>query len=406
MDAGESPETASYLGLPGHDDRWNDDSLAALTRRHADRIAFADRAAAIDASQLNDTAALNLTLFRRDLAVQIAEWNTGWHLLPISAREGIQDAAASPTRLPFETVKHYDDWLTRINAFGDKDGRHAGAAVRGRHTGRTHPRVVMSRLPAADSRPDRARIPPRACSISRSATCPGSRRRTPTKLRAAAKIGIAQTVVPGVRADAGLLRRRLSARLLRPRRLWQWPEMVAKDRVRTARVRFWDGPRCYAHFCRKFTTTDATPDEIHAVGLSEVARIRGEMLKIKEEVGFDGDLQAFFTHLRTDPKFFYGTAAELMDGYRELIRTVDPELPELFGTLPADALRRAGDPRPHRPGHHDGLLPRAQRRLHPARHVLREHSISRRAARSGRWPPSACTRRSPDITCRSPAASN
>ena len=111
---------------------------------------------------------------------------------------------------------------------------------------------------------------------------------------------------------------------------WQWPEIRHAD----GSLRFWAGPRCYAFFCRKFTTTDAAPDEIHRVGLSEVARIRGEMLEIKDEVGFEGSLQEFFTHLRTDPQYFYETGGELIAGYRELIRTVDPQLPALFGTLP------------------------------------------------------------------------
>ena len=323
------PELASYLGVPGGDDRWNDESPGAFTRRHADRLAFAERAAAIDASQLDDTAALNLALFRRDLQVQIDEWKTGWHLLPLSAREGIQDANSLADGLPFETIKHYDDWLTRINSFDDKMDATLELLAEGVKTGRLHPRVVMSRVP----RQIRAQIvedPAESFFYKPFRDMPGIPEGDAEKLRAAAKIGIAQTVVPAYERMLAYFEGVYLPACYERVGCRQWPEIQNPD----GGVRFWAGPRCYEHFCAKFTTTDATPDEIHQTGLREVARIRGEMEQIKAEVGFEGDLQAFFTHLRTDPRFFYGSAAELLDGYRELIRTVDPELPKLFGTLP------------------------------------------------------------------------
>ncbi|NNJ25450.1 DUF885 domain-containing protein [Alienimonas chondri] len=331
------PETASYLGLPGHDDRWNDDSLSALARRHADRVEFAEEAARLDArygAQLDETQALNLTLFRRDLQVQIDEWNTGWHLLPISAREGIQDMSHIVDGLPFETVKHYDDWLTRINSFGDKMDATLALLAEGVRTGRMHPRVVMNRLP----RQIRGQIvenPAESLFYKPFRDMPGIDEANAAKLRAAAKIGIAQNVVPAYERMLAFFESVYLPACYEQVGCWQWPEIRFPDeKGPDGTVRFWAGPRCYEHFCRKFTTTDATPDEIHAVGLAEVERIRGEMLKIKDEVGFEGDLQAFFNHLRTDPKFYYGSAAELLDGYRKLIRTVDPELPKLFGKLP------------------------------------------------------------------------
>ncbi|QDT14125.1 DUF885 domain-containing protein [Alienimonas californiensis] len=323
------PELSTYLGMPGGNDRWNDDSPTAFARRHADRLAFAERAAAIDASTLDENDALNLTLFRRELAVQIAEWNTGWHLLPVSAREGIQDAGSLADTISFKTVKDYDDWLTRIDAFGEKMDATLALLGEGVETGRLHPQVVMSRLP----RQIRAQIvedPADSLFYKPFRDIPGVPAEDAEKLRAAAKIGIAQTVVPAYQRMLDFFEAVYLPACYEHVGCWQWPEVREED----GSVRFWAGPRCYEHFCGKFTTTDATPEAIHAVGLAEVARIRAEMEAIKEEVGFEGDLQAFFTHLRTDPQFFYGSAQELLDGYRQLIRTVDPELPKLFGTLP------------------------------------------------------------------------
>lgn len=66
------------------------------------------------------------------------------------------------------------------------------------------------------------------------------------------------------------------------------------------------------------TTSDLTPDQIHQIGLKEVARIRAEMEKIKDEVGFKGDLKAFFVDLRSNPKFFYRTPEDLFTAYQAI----------------------------------------------------------------------------------------
>ena len=85
---------------------------------------------------------------------------------------------------------------------------------------------------------------------------------------------------------------------------------------------------------KAFTTTDMTPDEIHQLGLQEVKRIRAEMMKIIERVEFNGSFEEFLHFLRTDPQFYYDSAEELVSGYREICKRIDPELPRLFGLLP------------------------------------------------------------------------
>ena len=90
----------------------------------------------------------------------------------------------------------------------------------------------------------------------------------------------------------------------------------------------------YRYFAKYYTTTDMAPQDIHALGLKEVARIRAEMETIKKQVGFTGTLEEFFTHLRTDPKFFYKTGEELLDGYRVVAKRIDPELIKISRKLP------------------------------------------------------------------------
>ena len=86
------------------------------------------------------------------------------------------------------------------------------------------------------------------------------------------------------------------------------------------------GGKGYEYLVRLYTTTNLSPQDIHALGLQEVARIRARMESIKNEVGFSGTLAQFFTHLRTDPKYFYRTSEDLLDGYRAVAKRVDPEL--------------------------------------------------------------------------------
>ena len=90
----------------------------------------------------------------------------------------------------------------------------------------------------------------------------------------------------------------------------------------------------YAYLARSYTTTQLTPQEIHDVGLREVARLRAEMEQIKSQVGFNGTLKDFFVHLRTDPRFFYESGDQLLQAYRALSKRVDPELIKVIGTLP------------------------------------------------------------------------
>src|SRR4030095_3955738 len=94
------------------------------------------------------------------------------------------------------------------------------------------------------------------------------------------------------------------------------------------------GEAGYAYLARLYTTTDLTPQQIHEVGLKEVVRIHAEMERIKASTGFTGSLQEFFTFLRSDPKFFYKTPEDLLQGYRAVAKRIDPELIKVIGTLP------------------------------------------------------------------------
>ncbi|ABC64966.1 DUF885 domain-containing protein [Erythrobacter litoralis] len=131
-----------------------------------------------------------------------------------------------------------------------------------------------------------------------------------------------------------------------------------------------DGADFYAYRLNAMTTTDLTADEIHDLGLSEVARIRSEMEAIKGQVGFEGDLQAFFTFMREDDQFYYpdndAGAQMYIDQAQEHLDFINTRLPEFFGILPKAPLevRRVepfreqdGAAQHYRPGTPDGSRP-------------------------------------------------
>jgi len=113
--------------------------------------------------------------------------------------------------------------------------------------------------------------------------------------------------------------------------------------------RFRDGAAQYAALLKYYTTTDLTADQVHQLGLDQVARIHGEMNAIKQQVGFDGSLQQFFAHIRDDPKYYYSNDAagkqRYLDESLKAQAQVAAALPRYFGRLPkAELLIKAVEP--------------------------------------------------------------
>ncbi len=109
------------------------------------------------------------------------------------------------------------------------------------------------------------------------------------------------------------------------------------------------GDNYYAHRVRSFTTTDMTPDEVHNLGLSEVARIRAEMAEVANEAGFDSR-EAFIEHLRTDPQYYMTDADEYVAYVAALAKHIDGFMPQLFGRLPRQPYTVSPIPAPNAQG--------------------------------------------------------
>ncbi len=109
---------------------------------------------------------------------------------------------------------------------------------------------------------------------------------------------------------------------------------IPRARSTIARTALPDGATWYAADVREHTTTALTPQQIHEIGLAEVRRIRAAMDQTIRATGFQGDLPAFQAFLRSDPRFYFTDAQQLLVAYRDLCKRIDPELSRLFGKLP------------------------------------------------------------------------
>ena len=201
----------------------------------------------------------------------------------------------------------------------------------------------------------------------------------PSALWAGTEGHLAKLVADGIisKARAGTLREQARAALLESmapsyQRLIDWftADRPNADEQPRGVAALPDGDAYYAYRLAASTTTEMTPDQVHRLGLSEVARIRGEMEAIREKVGFEGTLQEFFEFVRTDDQFFFPNTDAGADMFlakaKGYIDAITPKLPQYFGRLPKAPLEvrrvepfreQPGAAQHYRPGTPDGSRP-------------------------------------------------
>jgi prolyl oligopeptidase len=314
----DDPTYASWLGDPRFNDRWQDVSPEAIDRRITHRRAILKRLDEFDVKQLGQTDRISLQLFRRKYQNVVDEYPFGWHLVPLNQRGGIQDESTLADAMSFESVQDYENWIARLTSFPVYMDQTLNLMREGVQRKIIHARVVMQRLPAQIER-QIVDDPTQSLYYKPFRNMPDSiTTREQQRLQQAGREAITTHVVPAYR---GMLRffneTYLPACYDKPG-AWQFP----------------NGKDFYALRCRVFTTTDMTPQEIHDTGLREVKRIRYEMLKVVQQVGFEGSFDEFLDHLRTDPKFYYDNPNDLLAAYREVCMRINPRLVRLFNRLP------------------------------------------------------------------------
>ena len=315
----ENPIGASFLGDDRYNDRWPDLSPAAIA---ASEQAVRDSRAkllAIGRDGLSDADQLNYDIYLRLLDDNIAGFRFPTEDMPLTQQGGVHDIADQMMQgLRFEKTKDYADWLARLRGYGSYTDQNIALMREGLRKGWTPPKAIMQRVPAQIAvqivdAPEKSSY--YAPFVTMSANVPAEDQE---RLRADARAAIAEVVLPALKRFQTFFNN----------------DYLPACRDSVAAGDLPDGKAYYDYLAHVYTTTDLSAEQIHAIGLKEVARIRGEMEKIRVEVGFKGDLPAFFAYLRTDPKFHYNDGATLLTAYRALAKRIDPELTRLFGTLP------------------------------------------------------------------------
>jgi len=313
-----SPTMASQLGDRRYNDQWPDQNLQAIEQRHDDIREFLRRAYAIDRKDLSIDNQLNYELFRRQLEDTVDAYQFNNHLMPFSHRGGVQNLDNLTNSLRLTTVEDFEDWLARISKIDDVIEQTIALAEKGRKSGYMAPKILMQRIPNQLSRQvvEIATASPLFMAFENMPDSISAADRE--RLRADAMEIIEDKVLPAYRK----LDRYFNKKYL----------PAARESVGLSALP--NGTAAYEYLVRSFTTTQMTPDDIHRLGLEEVKRIRDEMAKVIEEVGFEGSFQDFLVFLRTDPQFYYDTPEALYEAYLATSKRIDPELVNLFATLP------------------------------------------------------------------------
>lgn len=316
----DDPEGATYVGDRRFNHLLTNRSLAAVERRRAHNRELLRRLEAIDRAKLPESERLNYDLALYDARNTVAGDRFPSELMPLGSRGGIYSLLSGMAQsVPRESVKDYENFIARMRAFPRAVDDTILRARRGLEAGLTPPRPILGKvaeLMQNQINDDPTKVPAYTIAFTEfPKSIPEAEQK---RLQSEAAKVLRDEVMPALR--------KLQA-------FWN-DEYYPKTRQTIAWTDLPNGKEWYAHRVRVMTTTDLTPDQIHELGQSEVKRIRAEMERIKDESGFKGTLAEFFTFLRSDPQFYYTTREDLLRGYRDIAKRIDPELTRLFGRLP------------------------------------------------------------------------
>jgi uncharacterized protein (DUF885 family) len=327
----EYPEFATSVGDQKYNDKLTDLSVLAMDRRKAHARELLKRIREVDRARLTGQDLLSYDLFRRvaEESVALERFPAGnvplegfmmpYEWMPICQMSGVHiDIPGLPRLAPLRTSKDYDDFLARLAAYPKQVDQVVELMKRGMAAGWLPPAVPIRKVlpqiekqwvddvttstlykpfenfPDGFAAAERSRLAARAREEITGSIIPALKRLHQF---------IAQTYLPACRQD------------------------IAASRLP-------GGPAYYEAQVRSLTTTDLSPGQIHEIGKSEVTRIKKTMDDVIHQTGFSGSLPEFVKLLRTDPRFAPVPSEEVLPGFRDIAKRVDPELPKLFAELP------------------------------------------------------------------------
>lgn len=323
----ENPEWATQIGDHRYDDRLSDQSAAAVDRRRAARVDFRERLSKVDAAKLSagDRVSLRVLRYQLDQAVALdklcAPLSCGYFdfWAPVTQFYGPQfDLPQLTQSTRFASVRDYEAYLKRLDAWPAKVDQLIARMEAGMKLGWMPAKVAIARVPAqldAQLEPDPTKSPEYKPFQSYPADmAPADRER----LSAAGQRVIREKVTPAFR---------------RLREFYQNTYLpAASEKIAASSLP--PGLPYYEARLASMTTTGMSPKEIHELGLSEVTRIGKEMDGIVAATGFKGTRAEFQSAIKTDPRFLYTNAEDMLAGYRDIAKRADALLPRFFAELP------------------------------------------------------------------------
>jgi uncharacterized protein (DUF885 family) len=360
------PELATAVGYPGQNRRWADDSPPGVEARKAQLASSVARLRSFRREALPASEQLDYDLYRELL--ETAEQGLAYGddpmpfrnvvpfnlRMPINQMGGVQQGAAETlATMPRHTLSDYEDILARMEGLPRHVEEQIGLLREGLRQGYTPPRIAMRDVPkqVADLVPA---DPLRSALLEAFTEFPAG---IADAERASLSARARKAYLEGIRQAFLRLRDYLVDTYLPACR-----EPIAVSALP-------DGAASYAFHVRWQTTTGLSPQEIHSTGLAEVKRIRGEMEKVIAATGFRGTFHDFTEFLRTDQQFYFDRPEDLVNAYKIVAKSIDPELVHEFGKLPRNqygvvpipdfkapsqttAYYQPGAPAAGRPGHY------------------------------------------------------
>ncbi len=313
-----SPELASILGDRRYNDRWTDQSAEAVAAALAEDKKFLARFEAIDTTGLPDQEVLNHQLMVRMLRERLDNARFESWLMPINQFWGthIQIAAVVPL-LPFATVKDYDDYIARLTRFPTVFEQTIAAMKLGLAKQLVPPKILLEQCVSQAQALAKATGEQSPFAQPLKKFPDGIAAADQARIRAAVLAAVRDKVIPAYQVMTAFLRDEYVPRGRQELGLWALP----------------DGEARYAARIKQNTTTDLTAEQIHEIGLREVARIETEQAAIGKKLGF-ASFAAFKNHVRTSRKLYAKSREDILARYRAYTEQMYSKLPALFGRLP------------------------------------------------------------------------
>jgi uncharacterized protein (DUF885 family) len=309
-----SPERATSFGDYRYNSQLGQYSLAEIARQHAEADDFLKRLKAIPTDGMTDTDLLSHRLLERQLEREDVNYDLKNFEMPVNQQNGVHTRLADlPLSVPFDSVQHYQDYISRLHQVPRVFDQVAEVLKQGMKDGLMPPKLVLEKLPGQCDGIIEANpfvLPTKKFPATFS---DDDKKRLTDEMTKA----VNDDVMPAYKKFAEFLR----------------TEYLSKGRPEISVETLPDGKRRYAEAVKMMTTMNVTPAEVHEIGLKEVERITAEMTKLAKEQGFK-DLASFREKINNDAKWKPQSEQQIVDDFKKYIDQMQPKLPELFGLLP------------------------------------------------------------------------